>query len=135
MYFLYSVLTAVAAVLLLPYWIVQGLRHGKYFSGLRERLGITYASIYKLPADRMDSIWLHAVSVGEVLSAVGLARRLKDQYPDRPLIVSTTTATGRKLARERIPFADPFQVMADDDLSPGCRGNFGGIVRAIIGYY
>ena len=106
MYFLYSVLTAVAAVLLLPYWIVQGLRHGKYFSGLRERLGITYASIYKLPADRMDSIWLHAVSVGEVLSAVGLARRLKDQYPDRPLIVSSTTATGQKLARERIPFAD-----------------------------
>ncbi|PYX65080.1 MAG: 3-deoxy-D-manno-octulosonic acid transferase, partial [Acidobacteria bacterium] len=51
-------------------------------------------------------IWIHAVSVGEALSGITLARRLKEAYPNRPLIVSTTTQTGQALARERIPFAD-----------------------------
>jgi 3-deoxy-D-manno-octulosonic-acid transferase len=44
--------------------------------------------------------------VGEALSSVALARRLKEAYPDRPLVVSTTTITGQTLARERMPFAD-----------------------------
>jgi 3-deoxy-D-manno-octulosonic-acid transferase len=44
--------------------------------------------------------------VGEVLSGITLARQLKAAYPDRPLIVSTTTITGQTLARERLPFAD-----------------------------
>ena len=53
-----------------------------------------------------DAILLHAVSVGEVLSGVTLARKLKETYPARPLIISTTTITGQALARERMPFAD-----------------------------
>jgi len=58
------------------------------------------------PLDRPSAIWIHAVSVGEVLSGVSLARRLKAEYPGRPLVVSTTTITGQALARERMPFAD-----------------------------
>jgi len=54
----------------------------------------------------MGAIWIHAVSVGEALSSITLARRLKEAYPDRPLIISTTTNTGQALARERLPFAD-----------------------------
>jgi 3-deoxy-D-manno-octulosonic-acid transferase len=44
--------------------------------------------------------------VGEALSGVALAKRLKEVYPQRPLIVSTTTLTGHALAKERMPFAD-----------------------------
>src|SRR6267378_3906848 len=95
-----------AALLLLPYWLVQGLRHGKYLSNLGQRLGFSFPSLANLPADRPGAIWLHAVSVGEALSGVTLARRLKESYPDRPLIISTTTITGQALARERMPFAD-----------------------------
>src|SRR5690349_22075032 len=95
-----------AAVLLTPYWLVQGLRHGKYLSNLRERLGFSFPALAKLPGERAGAIWIHAVSVGEVLSGVTLARQLKATYPDRPLIVSTTTITGQALARERMPFAD-----------------------------
>jgi 3-deoxy-D-manno-octulosonic-acid transferase len=51
---------------------------------------------------------LHAVSVGEVLSSVALARQLKAANPTRPLIVSTATITGQALARERLDFADGF---------------------------
>lgn len=106
MYFIYSLLMGLAALLLTPYWLVQGLRHHKYLSNLRERLGFFFPSLAKLPAQREGAIWIHAVSVGEVLSGVVLARRLKASFPGRPLIVSTTTITGQALARERLSFAD-----------------------------
>ncbi|HKW34247.1 MAG TPA: 3-deoxy-D-manno-octulosonic acid transferase [Candidatus Acidoferrum sp.] len=106
MYFIYSLLMGLAVLLLTPYWVVKGLSHGKYFSNLRERLGFSFPALAKLPADRARAIWIHAVSVGEVLSGVTLARQLKAAYPDRPLIVSTTTITGQTLARERMAFAD-----------------------------
>jgi len=105
-YFVYSLLMGFAALLLLPYWLVQGLRHGKYLSNLGQRLGFSFPSLANLPANRPGAIWLHAVSVGEALSGMTLARRLREFYPDRPLIVSTTTITGQVLARERMPFAD-----------------------------
>jgi 3-deoxy-D-manno-octulosonic-acid transferase len=77
-------------------------------TNLKERLGFSFPAVAKLPADRAGTgaIWIHAVSVGEVLSAVPLARRLKEEYPVRPLVISTTTMTGQALARERMPFAD-----------------------------
>src|ERR1700730_2945029 len=104
-YFIYSFLLGIAAFALTPYWLVQGLRHGKYFSNLLERLGFSYP-FFKQATDRQGAILLHAVSVGEVLSGISLARRLKEAYPNRQLIISTTTITGNVLARERMPFAD-----------------------------
>jgi 3-deoxy-D-manno-octulosonic-acid transferase len=105
-YFIYSLLMGLAALLLTPYWLVQGLRHGKYFSNLGQRLGFSFPTLSKLPDKHAGAIWIHAVSVGEALSGVTLARRLKQAYPDRPLVISTTTLTGQSLARERMPFAD-----------------------------
>jgi len=105
-YFIYSFLMGLAALLLAPYWVVQGLRHGKYLSNLAERLGVAFPAFAKLPAGSTGAIWIHAVSVGEALSGITLARRLKEAYPDRHLIISTTTQTGQALARERMPFAD-----------------------------
>lgn len=105
MYFIYSFLLVIASLVLTPYWLVQGLRHRKYFSNLLERLGFSYPS-FKEGTNRQGAILLHTVSVGEVLSGISLARRLKEAYPARPLVISTTTITGNKLARERMPFAD-----------------------------
>ena len=106
MYFVYSVLMGLAAVLTAPYWLIQGIRHGKYLSNLSERLGFSLPVLEKFPSERAGAIWIHAVSVGEALSGVTLAKRLKEIYPQRPLIVSTTTQTGHGLAKERMPFAD-----------------------------
>ncbi len=106
MYLVYSLLMGLAAILLTPYWLVQGIRHGKYLSNLSERLGFSFPALEKLPAERPGAIWLHAVSVGEVLAGVTLAKRLKAEFPERPLVVSTTTATGQALAKERLDFAD-----------------------------
>src|ERR1700722_9998263 len=97
-----------AALLLTPYWLIQSLRHGKYLSNLGERLGFSFPSLTKGSAGGEKAIWLHAVSVGEVLSSVALARRLKSDHPNRPLIISPTTLTGQALARQRMDFADGF---------------------------
>jgi len=105
-YFIYSFLMGLAALLLMPYWLVKGLRHGKYLSNIGERLGFSFPALDKLPANSSGAIWIHAVSVGEALSGITLAWRLKEAYPERPLIVSTTTMTGQALARERMAFAD-----------------------------
>ncbi|HXJ05414.1 MAG TPA: glycosyltransferase N-terminal domain-containing protein, partial [Candidatus Acidoferrum sp.] len=103
MYLTYSFLLGLAALLLTPYWLWQGIRHGKYFSNLGQRLGFSFPTLGKLPDGRAGAIWIHAVSVGEALSGIALARRLKQAYPGRPLVVSTTTLTGQALARERMP--------------------------------
>jgi len=95
-----------AAILLTPYWLIQGIRHGKYLSNLKARLGLAFPALEKLPAERPAAVWLHAVSVGEVLAGVTLAKRLKEEVPGRALVVSTTTITGQALANERMPFAD-----------------------------
>ena len=106
MYFLYSLLMGLAAAVLSPVWIWKGLRQGKYLSNLGERLGSSFPGLSRLPAERAEAIWIHAVSVGEVLSGVALAQKLKAAYPQRPLIISTTTQTGQALARERVKAAD-----------------------------
>jgi len=105
-YFIYSFLMGLVALLLVPYWLAQGLRHGKYLSNLGERLGLSFPALTKLAGHPTGAIWIHAVSVGEALSGVALARRLKETYPNRPLVISTTTNTGQALARDRMPFAD-----------------------------
>jgi 3-deoxy-D-manno-octulosonic-acid transferase len=105
-YFSYSLLMAIAALLLTPYWIFKGITQGKYLSNLSERLGFSFPGLKKLSKKQAGAIWLHAVSVGEALSSVPLAKKLKERYPERPLVVSSTTITGHAIARERMPFAD-----------------------------
>jgi 3-deoxy-D-manno-octulosonic-acid transferase len=107
-FLIYSLLMGATALLLTPYWLIQSARHGKYLSNLGQRLGFSFPGLAAVSSSREKAIWLHAVSVGEVLSSVTLARRLKETFPDRPLIISTTTLTGKALARERLNFADGF---------------------------
>ncbi|MFZ0818759.1 MAG: 3-deoxy-D-manno-octulosonic acid transferase [Candidatus Acidiferrales bacterium] len=105
MYLVYSILAALGFVLASPYFFVKGLRSHKYFANLSERFGRVPPDLHQKSA---GCIWIHAVSVGEVLAALPLAKQLKQQFPGKPLIVSTATATGQQLARERFDFADGF---------------------------
>ena len=98
MYLLYSALLAAALLLGSPYWIFQMLRHGKYRRGLGERFGVVPQ---RIRSESRPSIWIHAVSVGEVLAVSELVRRLRSEYPEHRVVVSTTTDTGQKLAASR----------------------------------
>jgi hypothetical protein len=71
-----------AAPLLTPYWVVQGLRTA-IFSNLGQRLGFSFPTLSKLPENRPGAIWLHC-SVGEAISGITLARRLKQAYRIAP---------------------------------------------------
>jgi 3-deoxy-D-manno-octulosonic-acid transferase len=95
MYFFYSALLAASLLLGLPYWMFGKRRHGKYREGLGERLGKVPP---RLQSPSKTAIWVHAVSVGEVLAVSELVRELRSQFPNYKVVVSTTTATGQKLA-------------------------------------
>ncbi|MBI3932487.1 MAG: 3-deoxy-D-manno-octulosonic acid transferase [Acidobacteria bacterium] len=105
MYALYSLLLAVAVVLSLPYFLWKGRGTGKYLATFRERIG-------RLPAElvaggpRPPSVWVHAVSVGEVLAARPLLAALKERFPGHRLVVSTTTVTGHAVARTSLQGVD-----------------------------
>lgn len=96
MYFLYSVAMLVALVALSPYFLYQALRHKKYVGSIGQRLGYLPVS-FNLDAD--DSIWIHAVSVGEVLSARPVIAELRKRYPSLRVFLSTTTVSGQHVAR------------------------------------
>ncbi|MCA1564985.1 MAG: 3-deoxy-D-manno-octulosonic acid transferase [Acidobacteria bacterium] len=96
MYLLYSLLLTFAIFALLPLFLLDALRHGKYVAGLRERLG----DAPEVKRDGREIVWLHCVSVGETQAARPLVRALLERFPSHALVVSTTTLTGQRLARE-----------------------------------
>jgi 3-deoxy-D-manno-octulosonic-acid transferase len=98
-YFLYSILLLFALLVSAPWWLLEMLRHGKYRAGLGERLGKVPDRLVNQVAAK--TIWIHAVSVGEVLAISRVIDELRSQLPGWRVVVSTTTDTGQKLARER----------------------------------
>jgi 3-deoxy-D-manno-octulosonic-acid transferase len=95
-YLIYSIVTLLAFIGLSPYFLYQALRHNKYVGSLGQRFGYLPVS-FNLDADH--SIWVHAVSVGELLSARPLISELRRRYPSLRLFVSTTTLSGQQLAK------------------------------------
>ncbi|HEY4359484.1 MAG TPA: tetraacyldisaccharide 4'-kinase [Bryobacteraceae bacterium] len=81
------------------YLLYRGIKDRRYFAGLAERLGFLPASLHTTGS---GAIWFHAVSVGEVLSAVELIRRLKQSRPNATVFLSTTTLAGRATAHQRL---------------------------------
>ena len=111
MYALYSALLAVFLVLTLPYWVLQMLRHGKYRAGLRQRFGAVPANL-TTGRDR-SVIWVHAVSVGEVVAVSAVVAALREKLPRHRVVISTTTSTGQKLAVRRFGAEDVFYFPLD----------------------
>ena len=103
MYSLYSALLAVAFVLALPYFLWKGRATGKYRVSFRERMGVLPPT---LNPEAAPSIWIHAVSVGEVLAARVLVAPLRQRFPALRIVVSTTTLTGHLVARSSLEGAD-----------------------------
>ena len=87
MRFFYNLLTYLLYVPYVGYWLIRGITNRSYLQRIGERLGIGYPRLERC-------IWIHAVSVGEVVAAVPLIRALGKRYPDRPLLVTTVTPTG-----------------------------------------
>src|SRR5919205_3351526 len=94
MYLAYSLLLSLGLLVLIPHFLFQALAHGKYITGLRQRLGSV------TPLNAKPVIWLHCVSVGETQAARPIVQSLKQQFPHHSLVISTITRTGQTLAND-----------------------------------
>jgi 3-deoxy-D-manno-octulosonic-acid transferase len=119
-YFLYSVILAMLLALTLPWWLVQMLRLGKYRAGLGERMGMVPERIRPGEGDAAAGLpvaWIHAVSVGEVLAIAPMVAQLRKQGEQGEqgyrVVVSTTTHTGQRLARDKFGEANVFYFPLD----------------------
>lgn len=113
------VVYALLTYLLLPpyvlYWVLRGLFNRRYWDRFRQRFGFGFPD---LP---VGSLWVHAVSVGEVQASVPLVRELQRRFPEREILVTTVTPTGAEHVRKvfadsvhhcYIPFENPHAVGA-----------------------
>jgi len=102
LYLLYTAVVSLGFVLALPFYLWKGRATGKYLATFRERLGRLPEGIPR----GGPSVWIHAVSVGEVLAARVLVAPLKQRFPGHRVVVSTTTMTGQAVARASLRGAD-----------------------------
>ncbi len=100
MYFIYNLFIYFLFPLILPYLILKSIKRNGSLSGISERFGY-YPDIN---TGNKKVLWIHAVSVGEVIASIPLVLELKSRYPDYSLIMSTVTEAGRATAINKIPF-------------------------------
>src|SRR3954471_5312785 len=113
MYFLYSAALVLAFILATPYWLFKMLTGGKYRAGIAERLGRVPERVRSAqPGD--VCVWIHAVSVGEVLAVSQLVNQLRAAGKEKlRIVVSTTTTTGQNLAKEKFGAENVFYFPLD----------------------
>ena len=100
-FFFYNLALLAALVAGAPWWLWRMATTQKYRDGLGQRLGRVPARLCIFGADSKPVIWLHAVSVGEVLAVSRLVEEIGNAFPAHRLLISTTTRTGQDLARTR----------------------------------
>jgi 3-deoxy-D-manno-octulosonic-acid transferase len=117
---LYSLLIycAVPFALAAVWW--RGLRDRRHWQGLGERFG--WGRRLNSAPNSAPSIWLHAVSLGEMSAAAPLVRALRVKYPQCPLVLTTATLTGR--ARAAALFGDGAEVRFLPYDTPGAVARF-----------
>jgi 3-deoxy-D-manno-octulosonic-acid transferase len=92
-YLLYNTLITIFLILVAPYFLFRALIDGRFRRGLIQRIGF-------LPTlSPKKTIWIHAASVGEVFCSVPLLQRIKREFPQRPIVLTTMTRTGNERAK------------------------------------
>ncbi|MCB1228828.1 MAG: hypothetical protein KDN19_01090 [Verrucomicrobiae bacterium] len=99
-YVIYNLLLPLALLVGFPRFVMKGLQRGGLARNFRQRLGL-YQPEVKRRLARERNLWIHAVSVGEVLVAVKLIHELRRQDPGVGIVLSTTTTTGFRVAEEK----------------------------------
>ena len=104
MLWFYNVLWLLALPGIAYYLVLRRLLSGKYRDNLGPRLGFGVGDQVQ-PSNR-KVIWVHALSVGEVLSAVPLVYSVREQLPQYEIVFSTTTEAGQQIARRKLSSLD-----------------------------
>jgi len=99
---LYNILFTIGFVLSSPYYFMRMRRRGSWQRGFAERFG-KYDTKLKQAITNRDTLWIHAVSVGEVNVCTQLIRALEPRLPNLKIVVSTTTTTGMGELQRKLP--------------------------------
>jgi len=99
---LYNILFTIGFVLSSPYYFMRMRRRGNWQQGFAERFG-KYDTKFKQAITNRDTLWMHAVSVGEVNICTQLIRALEPRLPNLKIVVSTTTTTGMGELHRKLP--------------------------------
>ena len=92
-YLLYNIFFTFFLIFAAPYFLFRALIDGRFRRGLIQRIGFLPTLSLKKP------IWVHAASVGEVFCSVPLLQRIKREFPQRPIVLTTMTRTGNERAK------------------------------------
>lgn len=104
MLFLYNFILQLSFLLLSPIILIKLLTDKRYRVGLSERFGIIPSGVLNsLKGHR--PIWFHASSVGEVMASVRLLEGIRERWPEKKLLVSTFTPTGKETAKAKLQSA------------------------------
>jgi 3-deoxy-D-manno-octulosonic-acid transferase len=101
----YNFLLIVTSFFISPFLLFMLFIRPRYRRGLVQKLGFLPQNSLA-PLKGKQPIWIHAVSVGEVMAAIPLIRELKKKYPQEKIVVSTVTDTGNYTARQQVKEAD-----------------------------
>lgn len=113
--FIYDILYFLAFIFYSPVLLIRGKFHGGY----KERFSF-FDTDLKYRLSQKPNIWIHAVSVGEVLAVAGLIEKIRENHPGHQVVLSTVTRTGYDLAKKR--FSGACQVIYGPvDLGWVCR--------------
>lgn len=99
----YNLAFPVLYLLYLPFYVLRLRRRGEFKTGFFERFGIYSAAKRRQVEALTDPVWVHAVSVGEVVAALGFMQQWRQRQPDVCFLLTTTTNTAQTLARGRAP--------------------------------
>lgn len=99
-FLIYNILLPMFFIVAFPVWLMKMWKRGGYGTGLLERFAKFKVSAADEPK---DVVYVHAVSVGEVLIALKLINAWLEKYPGVKVVLAATTSTGHEVAREKSP--------------------------------
>ncbi len=101
MFLLYNLTISIFIICIAPLYLFRSIFAPRTRPGLKEKFGFISKGKKNFLNSRLN-IWLHAVSVGEILASLPLIEIIKRNCPEYQLVISTTTVTGQEIARKRI---------------------------------
>lgn len=116
--FIYGIFSTILFLFSLPFYYFVRVLNGKFLYGWREKM-----AFYESPQLGEKVIMLHGVSVGEVIALENLIKKIKEQFPDHKIVITTGTRTGQEIAQKKFADVADFITYFPFDI-PFCVRNF-----------
>lgn len=101
---IYGILSTVAFLIILPFWLIAGAFKPKLIAGFKEKCGFykTVEACSKGHCGELKTIAFYGVSVGEVVAMENLIKKTRDNFPQMEIVIFTGTQTGQEIAQKKL---------------------------------